>query len=288
MHTDAKYRAGYAAEDVPLDLDLDLALPQGSEGNMMVHIGGRIMALAAAVAWTFGIPPGDGRSALLHGRKPVRQFDDGPIVGISPGTRNILRSWGRERFAELAQLLHRDAEFRIVLIGGEDDRADTQFIAQTLPHTHVVDLAGTMTVAAVPPVFAGLDLFIGGETGTTHMAALMGIPTICIHSGVTNVDSWRPVGPHVVTLRGSVSCSPCFLSTIEECRWGKRCMDISPARVAAEAIALRDRFSPMQVPRNGRRPALAGTLRFAVTRYKSRGDARGRRDMVNPREMRDA
>jgi glycosyltransferase involved in cell wall biosynthesis/ADP-heptose:LPS heptosyltransferase len=256
-HTDAEYRAGYEAAGVALDL----ALPPGSEREMVAHIGGRTLALAAAVAWTFGTPPGGGRDAMLNGRSPVRHFKDGVIVGISPGIRNALRSWGRERFAELARLLCAQG-FRIVLIGSSADRPDTQFIAASLPKADVVDTAGTLPIADIPPVFAGLDLFIGGETGTTHMAAQMGVPTLCIHSGVTNVDSWRPVGPHVVTLRGNVFCSPCFLDRIEECRWGKQCMDIPPSRVAAEAIELREHLgsghSEMPALRGGKISSKAG------------------------------
>jgi len=245
FHTDATYRAGYAADGV----ELDLALPTSSESEMRAHIGARTLALAAAVAWTFGTPVGDARHGILNGRAPIRLFKDGAVVGISPGTRSLLRSWGRERFRELARMLQSRGNYRIVLIGGEGDRADTQYIAEFLPEGDVVDLAGRLPLADVPPVFAGLDLFIGGETGTTHMAALMGVPTVCIHSGQTNVESWRPVGPNVVTLRGRVACSPCFLSTIEECRWNKRCMDISPARVAVEAIALCEQSIPLARPR---------------------------------------
>lgn len=247
-HIDSKYRAGYAAAGVPLDL----ALPGGEEPRIMAHIGARTMALAAAVAWTFGTPVGEARDGILNARTPVRLFKDGVVVGISPGTRSLLRSWGRERFAELARMLRGRGNYRIVLIGGNADRADTQYIAESLPKPDVVDLAGTLSIGDVPPVFAGLDLFIGGETGTTHMAALMGIPTICIHSGQTNVNSWRPVGPYVVTLRGNVTCSPCYLSTVAECRWNKRCMDIPPSRVADEAVALLKRLSSIQMARDGR------------------------------------
>jgi len=222
-------------------------LPDGPESGMMAHIGGRTLALAAAVAWTFGTPVGGAREGLLNGRVPVRHFKDGIVVGISPGTRNELRSWGRERFAELARLLHSRRGYRFALIGGSGDRADTQYIGEFLPKTDFIDLAGALAIADVPPVFAGLDLFIGGETGTTHMAALMGVPTVCIYSGQTNVNSWRPVGAHVVTLRGNVACSPCYLATVADCPWNKRCMDIPPARVADEAVALWDRCSSMQV-----------------------------------------
>lgn len=239
-HTDARYRAGYAVADVVLDL----ALPAGPEDGMMAHIGGRTMALAAAVVWTFGIPAGGARDGLLNGRAPVRLFKRGVVVGISPGTRNALRSWGRDQFAVLARILQSKGDYRIVLIGGNADRSDTRYIADSIPKADVVNLAGTLAIDDVPPIFAGLDLFIGGETGTTHMAALMGVPTLCIYSGQTNVNSFRPVGANVVTLRGAVACAPCFLISVAECPWNKRCMDIPPARVAAEVVEMRERFIP--------------------------------------------
>ncbi len=276
-HTDAEYRAGYEAEGVPLDL----ALPVGPEHETTAHMGARSMALAAAVAWTFGTPPGGARDRLLNGRTPVRHFKHGAVAGIAPGTRNALKSWGRERFLELAHLLREQGDFRIVLIGGDTDRSDTQFIAESLPTANVADLAGTLPIDDVPPIFAGLDLFIGGDTGTTHMAAAMGVPTICIYSGVTNVESWRPVGPYVVTLRASVACSPCFLATPEECRWGRRCMDILPARVAAEAIelqarVLRSRVESAQEPTLSGNTGLASEVSYADRRTASSGFARSR------------
>jgi ADP-heptose:LPS heptosyltransferase len=248
-YTDAKYRAGYAAAGVALDL----ALPSASEAGMMAHIGGRGMALAAAAAWTFGVPAG-GRDTLLNGRKPVRYFDDGIVIGMSPGTRNALRSWGRERFAELARILHAEKRCRFVLIGSNAERPDTRLIAESLPDPDVVDLAGRTAIVDLPPVFAGLDLFIGGETGTTHIAALMGVPTLCIFSGVTNVNSWRPVGPKVVALHGNVPCSPCYLSHLKDCQWNLRCMDIPPARVAAEAIAMLREGAPARDDTEADRP----------------------------------
>lgn len=251
LHTDTKYRVGYAAAGVPLDL----ALPMGPESETRAHIGARTMALAAAVAWTFGVPLGNARDGLMNEHTPIRLFKDGVAVGIAPGTGNPIKSWGRERFAELACLLHRSGDYRFVLIGSDRDRSDTQFIGDLLPAPDFVDLAGAVAIADLPPVIAGLDLFIGNDTGTTHIAAMMGIPTVCIYSGQTFIDSWRPVGAHVVALRKTVDCAPCYLSKIAECPWNLRCMDIPPSRVAAEVIALRLAGSAIkQEPRAERTP----------------------------------
>ncbi|MBD3309520.1 hypothetical protein GF348_24285 [candidate division KSB3 bacterium] len=39
-------------------------------------------------------------------------------------------------------------------------------------------------------------LYIGNDTGTTHLAAALGVPTIAIF-GRTNPEQWRPLGDHV-------------------------------------------------------------------------------------------
>jgi len=235
-HTDAKYRAGYVASGIRLDL----ALPISPEPELTVHNGARAMALAAAVAWTFGAPAGGVRQRLLNGRAPRRAFGKGVVIGIAPGTGNPVKSWGRERFAELARILQARGNYQIVLIGGNAERVDTQFIAESLPKAHVADLAGALSIADLPPVIAGLDLFIGNDTGTTHMAAMMGVPTVCIYSGQTHIESWGPVGANVVILRRSVGCSPCNLADIGHCAWNHQCMDIPPTRVAAEALGLHE------------------------------------------------
>lgn len=238
LHTDAKYRAGYVADGVPLDL----ALPTGPE-TTIAHIGARTMALAAAVAWTFGAPAGRSREGLLRKRTPDRLFERGIIVGIAPGTGNPIKSWGRDRFAELARRLQARGDYRFVLIGGRRDRADAEYIGRVLAPADFVDLAGSLAVTELPPVIAGLDVFIGNDTSTTHMAALMGVPTLCIFSGPVFLESWRPIGPHVVTLKAPVECSPCNLSNIDDCTKDHQCMNIPPSCVAAEVVTLLEQVS---------------------------------------------
>ena len=41
-----------------------------------------------------------------------------------------------------------------------------------------------------------VDLYIGFDSGVTHLAASLGIPTIAIF-GPTDVERWRPKGPLV-------------------------------------------------------------------------------------------
>jgi heptosyltransferase III len=45
-------------------------------------------------------------------------------------------------------------------------------------------------------------LFLGNDSGVTHLAAALGIPTLALF-GPSNDTQWRPVGPAVTLLRPS-------------------------------------------------------------------------------------
>jgi ADP-heptose:LPS heptosyltransferase/glycosyltransferase involved in cell wall biosynthesis len=234
LHTKAKYRVGYAVPGIKLDV----ALPEVPETQMVAQVGARGMALVATTLATFAPANGCAAEILLQGRSAVSLFKEGKVVGISPGTGNPIKSWGRERFREFVRLLNVMGGYKFVLIGGARDCAEANFIAESLPNADCLNLAGTKGIVDLPPIFVGFDLFIGNDTSTTHMAALLGVPTICVFAGQSHINSWRPLGRNVVTLKRMVECSPCYLTKLEKCTNNHLCVDIPPARVVAEAIAL--------------------------------------------------
>jgi ADP-heptose:LPS heptosyltransferase len=54
----------------------------------------------------------------------------------------------------------------------------------------------------------GCRLYIGNDSGITHMAAALDIPTLAIF-GPTDPVLWSPRGKNVVVVRKETECSPC-------------------------------------------------------------------------------
>jgi ADP-heptose:LPS heptosyltransferase len=46
---------------------------------------------------------------------------------------------------------------------------------------------------------ASFDLYVGNDSGTTHLAAAIGLPTVAIF-GTTDPQIWRPLGEHVTVV----------------------------------------------------------------------------------------
>jgi ADP-heptose:LPS heptosyltransferase len=75
-------------------------------------------------------------------------------------------------------------------------------------------------------------LLITNDTGTMHLAALLGVPVVAIF-GSTEASLTGPLGNGHIILRHHVECSPCFL---RECPIDFRCMKAVSAQEAADAV----------------------------------------------------
>ena len=75
-------------------------------------------------------------------------------------------------------------------------------------------------------------LLLTNDTGTMHLAALLGVPTVSIF-GSTDPRLTRPLGDGHIVLRHQVECSPCFL---RECPIDFRCMKAVTVQEAVAAV----------------------------------------------------
>ena len=75
-------------------------------------------------------------------------------------------------------------------------------------------------------------LLLTNDTGTMHLAALLGVPVVAIF-GSTEPRLTGPLGNGQIILRHHVECSPCFL---RECPIDFRCMKAVSAGEVADAV----------------------------------------------------
>lgn len=236
------HRAGFRAP-VALGGDtLELALPDTEHvtadlgTGTPLHAEAQLLLLADAVARAFG-PAAIHPARHLVDASPDPELPDTAgrrLVVIGIGVGAPIRAWPRERFVAVALALIERHDATIVLIGGASDRADGATVAAALPADRVADLTGKTPLPAVPALVARAALYLGGDTGMTHLAASLGIPTVVIFPGISLPEVWRPVGPRVVVVAGRTNCAPCHLTLPEQCPFGVACLDvIRPADVLA-------------------------------------------------------
>lgn len=167
----------------------------------------------------------------------------------------VYKRWTQTGWVEVGQYLERQ-HIRLVLSGSPaaEEIRYLQEIESHLPE-NTINLAGKLSIAELSDVIQGACLFIGPDTGITHLAAATGIPVIALF-GPSNPVKWAP-WPHgfdahtnpfarigsqnkdnIYLIQAEKHCVPCHLEGCERHRNSySECLDTLPATRVIEKIA---------------------------------------------------
>jgi ADP-heptose:LPS heptosyltransferase len=155
--------------------------------------------------------------ALLdsHGRRGERC-----LIAIQTGASQLQRAWELENFAELSRRLLERGDTDILLLGDatERERSETLLSLIGLP---VLDLVGHTSLVQLPALLAACDLLISNDTGTIHIAAAVGTPTLGLFFSTAYFSETAPYGAGHAVLQVEIPCSPCNASErcpVQTCR----------------------------------------------------------------------
>jgi lipopolysaccharide heptosyltransferase II len=141
-------------------------------------------------------------------------------LALSPGAEyGSTKRWLPQRFAEVAAAVVAKLSVQWILLGTPKDMAVGETIARTLGHS-CVNRIGQTTLQQLIDELRECRLLLTNDTGTMHLASLLGVPTVAIF-GSTEPRLTGPLGDGHVIVRHQVECSPCFL---RECPIDFRCM----------------------------------------------------------------
>ncbi len=161
--------------------------------------------------------------APLRIQKPVKK--EGLVIGLCPGAEyGAAKRWMPERFAQTASRIARELPCEWLLFGVGGDAPIGAAIEAAFDGGatgRMTNLIGKTTLAELMERLAGCDLLLTNDTGTMHLAAALGVPTVAIF-GSTEPRLTAPLGPRHTLIRHQVECSPCFL---RDCPIDFRCMD---------------------------------------------------------------
>ena len=159
------------------------------------------------------------------------------------------RRWPPERFAAVADALAGDG-FQIVLTGAAGEAPLTMAVRAAM-RAPAVDLAGKTGLGSLGVLLRGAALLVCNDTGVSHIAAALRLPSVVIASG-SDPARWAPIdGERHRVLAHPVPCRPCAYS---DCPIGHDCA----LGVTVEAVLAAARGFPLAVIAD-RRSAAMGT-----------------------------
>jgi ADP-heptose:LPS heptosyltransferase len=146
------------------------------------------------------------------------------LVAVNTSSGRAAKNWPIERFVEIVSWLIDEMNAHVVLVGSGDQECHARHIIDNLNSPHITSLVGRTTVREAIRIVAATKLYVGNDSGLTHAAARIGVPTVAIYSGIDPVAVWAPIGPHVTVIRTPVHCSPCHIRLLAECRNRHACI----------------------------------------------------------------
>jgi ADP-heptose:LPS heptosyltransferase len=127
--------------------------------------------------------------ARERGERPVED-----VVYLHPGVGAPWKRWPAARFAALAERLV-DRGYPVALVEGPADEEAVRAM-QSLT-AHPLPVLRETPLPALAETIAHARLYIGNDSGVTHLAAAAGVPTVALF-GPTDPTSWAPRGDVLV------------------------------------------------------------------------------------------
>jgi len=142
-----------------------------------------------------------------------------PFLILNPcnAVASVRGLWPLEGWASLARALHERFGMRVLVTGSPADARFADGIAEMLQSPAVVSVAGKTSVGGFGALARNASAFVGITTGSMHVAAAVGCPTVGIFPFQSDFpDRWAPLGEKTAVVRASFPCHKG--DTKERCR----------------------------------------------------------------------
>lgn len=151
-----------------------------------------------------------------------------PVLLIHPGSGSTYKCMKPEVMASLVQRLQHNGMYPLILEGPADHEM-VEHMLHLLGHKPLI--LKRLELSLLAGILPHIDLYIGHDSGVTHLAAALGVKTLAIF-GPTDHQRWAPLGSHVTVLQGPPCTCPSWES-VKQCI-SRPCLNIPIETVIQE------------------------------------------------------
>ena len=177
-------------------------LKSGHKLHRVEHIAG-VLNLSPAPA------PKLWPSAQARARAKSQIGDGEKVLALGPTANWPKKMWPLEYYVDLVQQLRAPGglleDAKVIIAAGPGEESQIEALLNVVPENKLVRQIGGDLLDAYA-LFECADLYIGNDSGLTHLAAAASTPTIGLF-GPTPDDLYSPWGVKASSLRGPRSCA---------------------------------------------------------------------------------
>jgi len=130
------------------------------------------------------------------------------IVAIHPYAGYPSKNWLDSRFADLIEILDEKYKAKIILVGGEKDKDKVKAILG-MCKAPVISACGTTSLGELLELIKRSSVFIGVDSGPSHIAATTDTPILVLYSGTNISKEWGPRSEKTVIIQKDIPCKGC-------------------------------------------------------------------------------
>lgn len=134
------------------------------------------------------------------------------VLTLAPGSGAREKNWPVVFYRRVADWwAYRTRGAVITLLGPvEEERGGFDLLRQCSTLTR------NLSLSQVTALLAHSDLYLGNDSGISHLAAAVGVRTVALF-GPSDARQWAPRGNQVTVLSRELNCSPCQFSVMKSC-----------------------------------------------------------------------
>jgi ADP-heptose:LPS heptosyltransferase len=170
--------------------------------------------------------------------------EDDFVVCLQPGANDEAKRWPAERFAELADILIREQDAKVVLLGTEEERPIGARVMEAM-HETAIDTFGRSNIPQLAAILDRADFLVTNDTGVMHVAATTKTRIIDLCFSNVYFRETGPYGEGHFVVQSRIECTPCRMTL--ECH-DRKCKNYITARDVVRLIKLvREQEHPDQM-----------------------------------------
>jgi heptosyltransferase-3 len=134
-----------------------------------------------------------------------------PVLAVCPGTKMQAKRWPLDRYLEVGKKWHARTGAALIIVGGPEEAESACTLVQGWPQYGFSACGASISQTAA--VLARAVAYCGNDTGSMHLAGIMGVRCVAVFSARHRPRLWHPYGEHHLVLRSEVPCAFCGLET---------------------------------------------------------------------------
>ena len=151
-----------------------------------------------------------------------------PLLVLAPGSGAREKHWPQEYFRAVAQWWRDTIPGNVIVLFGPVEEEHSEMAEAFSSFV----IARNLNLGQIASLLASADVYLGNDSGVTHVAAAVGTRTIALF-GPSDARQWASRGENVTILTENTQCSPCGPNVMKSCPHRQCLNTLNPKKVIA-------------------------------------------------------